>query len=73
MRELAGLRYTREMAGRIMEDLDPFGWARCCLIPLLIQERRQGRCCQCSAGHAVNKRVCNFLYFSDVARHTIFR
>jgi hypothetical protein len=26
MRELAGLRYTREMAGRIMEDIDPFGW-----------------------------------------------
>jgi hypothetical protein len=26
MRQLAGLRYTRELAGPIMEDLDPFGW-----------------------------------------------
>lgn len=26
MRQLAGLRYSREEAGPIMEDLDPFGW-----------------------------------------------
>jgi hypothetical protein len=26
MRQLAGLRYSYEMAGPIMEDLDPFGW-----------------------------------------------
>jgi hypothetical protein len=26
VRELAGLRYSREMAGPIMEDLDPWGW-----------------------------------------------
>ena len=26
MRELAGLRYTREEAGPIMEDLDPLEW-----------------------------------------------
>jgi hypothetical protein len=26
VRELAGLCYSREMAGPIMEDLDPSGW-----------------------------------------------
>ena len=26
VRELAGLRYSREEAGPIMEDLDPLGW-----------------------------------------------
>ena len=26
MRALAGLRYSRELAGPIMEDLDPWGW-----------------------------------------------
>jgi hypothetical protein len=25
-RQLAGLRYTRELAGPIMEDLDPWEW-----------------------------------------------
>jgi hypothetical protein len=33
MRQLAGLRYTREMAGPIMEDLDPFGWGAMCQSP----------------------------------------
>lgn len=26
------LRYTREMAGPIMEDLDPFGWHESCAV-----------------------------------------
>jgi hypothetical protein len=30
--ELRVLRYTREMAGPIMEDLDPFGWHEWCAI-----------------------------------------
>lgn len=30
-RQLAGLRYSRELAGPIMEDLDPFGWGAMCL------------------------------------------
>lgn len=29
-RQLAGLRYSYEMAGGIIEDLDPFGWAPNC-------------------------------------------
>ena len=29
-RELTGLRYSREEAGGIMEDLDPFGWGGYC-------------------------------------------
>jgi hypothetical protein len=30
-RQLAGLRGSYEMAGPIMEDLDPFGWGAMCL------------------------------------------
>jgi hypothetical protein len=29
-RELTGLRYSREEAGGIIEDLDPFGWGATC-------------------------------------------
>jgi hypothetical protein len=29
-RQLAGLRYIREEAGGIIEDLDPFGWHETC-------------------------------------------
>ena len=29
-RELTGLRYSREDAGGIIEDLDPFGWGVTC-------------------------------------------
>src|SRR6516225_3447968 len=29
-RELTGLRYSREYAGGIIEDLDPFGWGATC-------------------------------------------
>jgi hypothetical protein len=29
-RELTGLRYSREDAGGIIEDLDPFGWGATC-------------------------------------------
>ena len=29
-RELTGLRYSREEAGGIIEDLDPFGWGGYC-------------------------------------------
>jgi len=29
-RELTGLRYSRQEAGPIMEDLDPFGWGGSC-------------------------------------------
>ena len=29
-RELTGLRYSREHAGGIIEDLDPFGWGATC-------------------------------------------
>jgi len=29
-RQLAGLRYTLEEAGGIIEDLDPFGWHKTC-------------------------------------------
>jgi hypothetical protein len=33
MRQLAGLRGSYEMAGPIMEDLDPFGWGAMCPSP----------------------------------------
>jgi hypothetical protein len=29
-RQLRGLRYTREEAGGIIEDVDPFGWGDTC-------------------------------------------
>ena len=32
-RQLAGLRFTRELAGPIMEDLDPFEWGAMCPNP----------------------------------------
>jgi hypothetical protein len=33
VRELAGLRYSRELAGPIMEDLDPYEWGAMCTNP----------------------------------------
>jgi hypothetical protein len=33
VRQLAGLHSTRELAGPIMEDLDPFGWGAMCPNP----------------------------------------
>jgi hypothetical protein len=30
MRQLAGLRYTRELAGPIIEELDPYWGSECC-------------------------------------------
>ena len=32
-RQLAGLRYTYEEAGGIIEELDPFGWGASCTPP----------------------------------------
>jgi hypothetical protein len=60
MRQLAGLRYTRELAGPIMEDLDPFGWGAMCqspgapdpegkVLPLQPPRRRQRHRGRCSA------------------------
>jgi len=33
IRQLTGLRYTREEAGGIIEDPDPMGWGACRTLP----------------------------------------
>jgi hypothetical protein len=44
MRQLSGLRFTRELAGPIMEELDPFGWGA--TQPLPSTENPEGRLVQ---------------------------